>query len=44
MAASVERGGFELVVTDIDEAAASPHIQAGVAWANTPRIWPKHRT
>ncbi len=37
MASSLQRGGFELVVNDINEAAASPHLQAGAAWADTPR-------
>jgi 3-hydroxyisobutyrate dehydrogenase len=37
MASSLQRKGFELVVNDINEAAASPHLQAGAAWADTPR-------
>lgn len=37
MASSLQRNGFDLVVSDINEAAASPHLQAGARWADTPR-------
>ena len=37
MASSLQRHGYDLVVNDINEAAASPHLEAGAAWADTPR-------
>ena len=37
MASNLQRGGYDLVVHDIREDAASPHLAAGAAWADTPR-------
>ena len=37
MAANIQRAGYELVVNDLREEAASPHLAAGAAWADTPR-------
>jgi 3-hydroxyisobutyrate dehydrogenase-like beta-hydroxyacid dehydrogenase len=37
MAANLQRRGYPLVVSDLNEAAASPHLQAGATWADTPR-------
>ena len=36
LAGSLQRNGFELVVRDLDRAAAQPFIDAGAAWAETP--------
>src|SRR5919199_640858 len=37
MASNLQRAGYELVVNDLREEAASPHLAAGAAWADTPR-------
>jgi 3-hydroxyisobutyrate dehydrogenase len=37
MASNLQRGGYELIVHDIREEAASPHLAAGAAWGDTPR-------
>src|SRR2546423_11927732 len=37
MASNLQRAGYELVVNDVREEAASPHLAAGAAWADTPR-------
>ncbi len=37
MATNLQRAGFELVVNDIREEAASPHLAAGAEWADSPR-------
>src|SRR5262245_14091887 len=37
MAANIQKAAFELTVTDIREEAASPHLAAGAAWADSPR-------
>jgi 3-hydroxyisobutyrate dehydrogenase len=37
LAASLLRGGFPLVVNDIDPGLAEPHIRLGARWADTPR-------
>ena|SRR5262245_30315285 len=31
------KAGFELVVHDIREASATPHLSAGAKWANSPK-------
>ena len=37
MAANIQKAGFELTVNDLREDAASPHLAAGAAWADSPR-------
>jgi 3-hydroxyisobutyrate dehydrogenase len=37
MAANIQRAGYELVVNDLREDAASPFLAAGATWADTPR-------
>ena len=37
MALNLLKAGYELVVNDIDRAKAAPQIEAGAAWATTPR-------
>jgi 3-hydroxyisobutyrate dehydrogenase len=37
MALNVIRGGHELVVHDVRREAATPHLEAGAQWADTPR-------
>jgi 3-hydroxyisobutyrate dehydrogenase len=37
MAYNALQGGFELVVHDIRREAATPHLEAGATWADTPR-------
>jgi len=37
MATNLRKGGYELVVHDIRREAATPHLAAGAAWADTPR-------
>ena len=37
MAANIQRAGYELVVHDLREDAASPHLAAGATWADSPR-------
>src|SRR5215510_14826504 len=37
MAANLQKAGFELVVHDIREASATPHLSAGAKWANSPK-------
>ena len=37
MASNLQRAGHELVVNDIREEAASPHLAAGAAWGDSPR-------
>jgi len=36
MALNTLKGGYELVVHDINRDAAAPHLEAGAAWADTP--------
>lgn len=38
MAANVLKAGYRLVVHDSRREAASPHLQAGAVWADTPRL------
>ncbi|HUZ78539.1 MAG TPA: NAD(P)-dependent oxidoreductase [Chloroflexota bacterium] len=37
MAANLQRGGHQLVVSDIRREAAEPHLAAGAVWADTPQ-------
>ena len=37
MAYNCLQGGNEMVVHDINQAAATPHLEAGATWADTPR-------
>lgn len=37
MALNTLKGGYELVVHDINRDAAAPHLEAGATWADTPR-------
>jgi 3-hydroxyisobutyrate dehydrogenase len=37
MAMNAIKGGFELVVHDINRDAAAPHLEAGATWADSPR-------
>lgn len=37
MAANLRKAGHELVVNDVRREAAAPHLDAGAAWADTPR-------
>jgi 3-hydroxyisobutyrate dehydrogenase len=37
MAANLRKAGHELVVHDVRREAAAPHLDAGAAWADTPR-------
>ena len=37
MAYNTLQGGHELVVHDIRRESATPHLEAGAAWADTPR-------
>jgi len=37
MAANLQEKGFDLVVHDLNKAAAEPHIAAGAAWADSPK-------
>ena len=37
MAANLRKAGHELVVHDVRREAAAPHLEAGAAWADTPR-------
>ncbi|MBM3226499.1 MAG: NAD(P)-dependent oxidoreductase, partial [Candidatus Tectomicrobia bacterium] len=37
MALNTLKGGFELVVHDINRDAAAPHLEAGATWADSPR-------
>jgi 3-hydroxyisobutyrate dehydrogenase len=37
MALNAIKGGFELVVHDINRNAAGPHLEAGATWADSPR-------
>jgi 3-hydroxyisobutyrate dehydrogenase-like beta-hydroxyacid dehydrogenase len=37
MASNIREAGYELVVHDIRRDAATPHLAAGAAWADTPR-------
>ena len=38
MATNLQRAGHALVVHDLREEAASPHLAAGAEWADTPRL------
>jgi 3-hydroxyisobutyrate dehydrogenase-like beta-hydroxyacid dehydrogenase len=38
MATNLQRAGHALVVNDLREQAASPHLAAGAEWADTPRL------
>ena len=38
MASNLQRAGYDLVVNDLREEAATPHLAAGAAWADTPRL------
>ena len=37
MATNLQRAGYQLVVNDIREEAASPHLAAGAEWGDSPR-------
>jgi 3-hydroxyisobutyrate dehydrogenase-like beta-hydroxyacid dehydrogenase len=37
MASNILKGGFRVVVHDVQPAAAAAHLQAGAIWADTPR-------
>jgi 3-hydroxyisobutyrate dehydrogenase len=37
MALNTIKGGYELVVHDLNRDAAAPHLEAGATWADTPR-------
>lgn len=37
MAANLQKGGYKLVVHDVNRAAAEKHLAAGAEWADTPR-------
>jgi 3-hydroxyisobutyrate dehydrogenase len=37
MASNIQKAGVELTVNDLREDAASPHLAAGAAWADSPR-------
>src|SRR5215469_5918802 len=37
MASNLQKAGFKLVVHDLHRQAASHHLNAGAAWADTPR-------
>jgi len=37
MAMNTLRGGYELVVHDVNRDAAAPHLEEGATWADTPR-------
>ena len=37
MALNTLKGGYELIVHDINRDAAAPHLEAGATWADTPR-------
>src|SRR5690349_15437137 len=37
MASNIQKAGYELVVNDLREDAASPHLAAGAEWADSPR-------
>ena len=37
MASNCQKGGYDLVVHDVRREAATPHLEAGAAWADTPR-------
>jgi 3-hydroxyisobutyrate dehydrogenase len=37
MAANLQKGGYQLVVHDVNRAAAERHLAAGAEWADTPR-------
>jgi 3-hydroxyisobutyrate dehydrogenase-like beta-hydroxyacid dehydrogenase len=37
MAANLQKNGYDLVVHDLNKAAAEPHIAAGAAWADSPK-------
>ena len=37
MASNAQKGGYDLVVHDVRREAATPHLEAGAVWADTPR-------
>jgi len=37
MASNLQKAGYRLVVNDMRREASAPHVQAGAAWADTPR-------
>lgn len=37
MASNIQKGGYDMVVHDIRREAATPHLEAGAVWADTPR-------
>ena len=37
MAANLQKAGYQLVVHDIREASATPHLSAGTKWADSPK-------
>ena len=37
MAANLQKAGYSLVVNDMNQAAATPHIKAGAKWADSPK-------
>jgi 3-hydroxyisobutyrate dehydrogenase-like beta-hydroxyacid dehydrogenase len=38
MASNLQRAGHELIVNDLREEAATPHLTAGANWGDTPRV------
>jgi 3-hydroxyisobutyrate dehydrogenase-like beta-hydroxyacid dehydrogenase len=38
MAANLQKGGHVLVVNDLSCRVASPHLENGAIWAETPRV------
>jgi len=39
MAANLQKVGYKLVVHDIREASATPHLSAGAKWPTAPSRW-----
>ena len=37
MASNAQKGGYDLIVHDVRREAATPHLEAGAVWADTPR-------
>src|SRR5262245_43244049 len=38
MAANLQKAGYQLVVHDIREASATPHLKADAKWADSPKV------
>ena len=38
MAANLQKGGYALIVHDLNEAAAAKHLNTGATWADNPRL------